>query len=280
MNVSVIFVNYNTCKLTLDAIESVYKHTHKLNFEIIVVDNNSIDDSLKVLKENYPEIILVENKQNIGFGRANNKGIQIAKGKYYFLLNTDTYLVNNAIELFFDFMEKKENNTVAVVGGELVRANGESCVSWGYFPNFKLFVKGSIWRHFYKKEFYDSESLRLVSPDAVNPYEVDYVSGANFFVRSSIVKKVGGFNKCFFLYFEETELTLRIKRRIAEAKVMVLPQAKIVHFGQGSNLNSTKSRKFKLQYLKSKAHYFRIQNGFIPSLMVYLRGLITIFFNR
>lgn len=280
MDVSIIYVNYNTCKLTIDAINSVYMHTTKLNFEIIVVDNNSIDDSVKVIKKHFPEIALIENKKNIGFGQANNKGIQLAKGRYYFLLNTDTYLVNNAIELFFDFMQKKANAAVAVVGGELVRPNGESCVSWGYFPNFKLFVRGSIWRHFYKREFYNSEVLSPVFPNANYPYEVDYVSGANFFVRSDIIKKVGAFDKCFFLYFEETELTMRIKRRIEGSKVMILPQAKIVHFGQGSNLNSTKSKKFKLQYLKSRAHYFRIQNGLIPSIMVYLRGLITIFFNR
>lgn len=280
MDVSIIFVSYNTSKLTLNAIKSVFKYTKNINFEIIVVDNNSIDDSVKVIKENYPETIIIENKKNIGFGQANNQGIEIATGKYCFLLNTDTYLVNNAAEFFFEFMEKKENELIAIVGGELVRANGDSCVSWGYFPNFKLFIKGSIWRYFYKKEFYNSEILTPVIKDDRNPYEVDYVSGANFFVRSEILKIVGGFDKCFFLYFEETELTLRIKRKIKGAKVMVLPQAKIVHLGQGSNLNSTKDKKFKLQYLKSKAHYFRIQNGLISSIMVYLRGLITIFFNR
>lgn len=280
MDVSIIFVNYNTCKLTIDAIDSVFKHTTKLNFEIIVVDNNSMDDSVKVIKKHFPELTLIENKKNIGFGQANNKAIQLAKGKYYFLLNTDTYLINNAIGLFFDFMEKKENTDVAVVGGELVRANGESCVSWGYFPNFKLFIKGSIWRHFYKKKFYDTEVLSIVLPAANHPYEVDYVSGANFFVRSDVIEKVGGFDKCFFLYFEETELTMRIKKRIEGSKVMILPQAKIVHFGQGSNLNSIKSKKFKLQYLKSRAHYFRIQNGLLSSIMLYLRGLVTVFFNK
>ena len=277
MDVSIIFVNYNTYELTIDAINSVFKLTTKLNFEIIVVDNNSKDGSVKEIKRLFPEIILIENKKNIGFGQANNKGFQIAKGKYYFLLNTDTYLVNNAIELLFDFMQKKENESVAVVGGELIRANGDSCVSWGYFPNYKLFIKGSIWRHFFKKGFYDSEVLSSVFVNSKDPYIVDYVSGANYFVRSSIIANVGGFNKCFFLYFEETELTLRIKRRISGSKVMVVPQAKIVHLGQGSNINSTKSKNFKLQYLKSKAHYFRIQNGLIPSLMVYLSGLITIF---
>ncbi len=279
MDVSVILVNYNTCKLTLEAIGSIYKLTKKINFEIIVVDNNSFDDSEKVIRYNFPDVIFIKNNKNIGFGQANNKGMEIAKGKYYFLLNTDTYLLNNAVELFFDFMEKKENSNVTVVGGDLLRANGETCVSWGYFPNFKLFVKGSIWRHFYKKEFYDSEVLIPVFADNIKAYEVDYVSGANFFVRADVIEKVGGFDKCFFLYFEETELTLRIKRIISDSKVLMFPLAKIVHIGQGSNLNSNKGLSFKLQYLKSKAHYFRIQNGFIPSIMVYLRGLVTIFFH-
>jgi GT2 family glycosyltransferase len=280
MNVSIILVNYNTCKLLINAIDSIYRHTHTLDFEIIVVDNNSNDTSVKMLKDYYPEIILIENSRNIGFGLANNKGIKISKGKYNFLLNTDTYLVTNAVNLFFDFMEKKENANIAVVGGQLYRANGDQCVSWGYFPNFKLFVKGSFWRHFYKEDFYKSEVLNLIYSDDIEPYEVDYVSGANYFVRSEILNIVGGFDKCFFLYFEETELTLRIKRRIGGVKIMIFPKAKIVHLGQASNLNSAKSKKFKLQYLKSRAHYFRIQNGLIPAVMVYLRGLIVIFFNR
>lgn len=280
MDVSVIFVNYNTCKLTLDAIASVYKHTQKLNFEIIVVDNDSVDDSVQEIKKQFPDCIVVENKKNIGFGQANNKGMEIAKGKYYFLLNTDTYLLNNAIELFFDFMEKQENSAVAVVGGHLYKANRDWSVSSGNFPNFKLFVKGSFWKHFYKKEFYENEVLTPVDLDSTIPYPVDYVSGANYFVRSEIIKRVGGFDKSFFMYFEETELTLRIIRTIENAKVFVLPQANIVHIGQASSLKSIKSLKFKLLFLKSKAIYFRIQNGYHAGFMVYTKGLISIFLKR
>lgn len=280
MDVSVILVNYNTCKLTIEAIASVYKYTKKINFEIIVIDNDSFDDSEKEIKYNFPDVIFIKNNKNIGFGQANNKGMEIAKGKYFFLLNTDTYLLNNAIELFFDFMEIKENFTVAVVGGHLYKPNGDWSVSSGYFPNFKLFVKGSFWRHFYKKEFYDKEVLRSVAVNDDHPYYVDYVSGANYFIKNEVVKKVGGFNKKFFMYFEETELTLRIKKMIPESRVMVLPQASIVHIGQGSTLESIKSIKFKLLYLKSKSLYFRFQNGYRAYMMVYSRGLITIFFNR
>lgn len=280
MDVSIIFVNYNTCKLTLESIFSVYKYTKKVDFEIIVVDNDSKDDSLIEIKNIFPEVIIIKNSYNIGFGQANNKGIEIAKGKYFFFLNTDTYLLNNAIELFFDFMEKKETSHVAVVGGQLYKANGDESVSFGPFPNFKLFIKGSFWRHFYKTEFYKNEVPKQIVADNNYPYVVDYVSGADYFVRNEVIKKVGGFNKSFFMYFEETELTLRIIRRISNAKIMMLPQAKIVHIGQGSTLESLKNLKFKLQYLKSKSLYFKFQNGTIAFAMVYIRGLITIFFNR
>lgn len=280
MDVSIIFVNYNTCKLTINAIASVYAFTKKLNFEIIVVDNASKDDSVIAIQNKFPDIKLIKNTKNIGFGRANNQGIAVAKGKYVFLLNTDTFLLNNAIELFFDFMEKKDNSDVAVVGGHLYKPNGDWSVSSGPFPNFKLFVKGSFWRHFYKKDFYENEVPRQIIIDNDNPYEVDYVSGADCFVRNVVLEKVGGFDKSFFMYFEETELTLRISKGISKAKVMVLPQAKIVHIGQGSTLESIKSLKFKLLYLKSKSLYFKFQNGNRACAMVYIRGLITIFFNR
>lgn len=280
MDVSIIFVNYNTCKLTIEAIASVYNYTQTINFEIIVVDNDSVDNSVIEIKKAFPEVIIFKNTKNIGFGRANNVAMNIARGKYYFMLNTDTYLLNNAIELFFDFMEKSKNSNVAVVGGHLHKPNGDWNVSSGPFPNFKLFIKGSFWRHFYKKEFYNKEVLFPALIDNYHPYEVDYVSGANYFVRSEVIKKVGGFNKNFFMYFEETELSLRIKKMLPYCKILVLPQANIVHIGQGSTLESIKSLKFKLLYLKSKSLYFRFQNGRVAFIMVYLRGLATIFFNR
>lgn len=280
MDVSIIFVNYNTCRLTINAIRSVYLYTKMLKFEIIIIDNNSIDDSVKTIKEKYPEIIIIKNRKNIGFGQANNKGIEIAKGKYCLLLNTDTYLVNNAIEIFFEFMEKPINNDAVIVGGTLIKQNGEKNISWGYLPNFKLFVKGSIWRHFYKKEFYINEIFTPITTDEIKPYLVDYISGADFFVRSQVIKEVGGFNKCFFMYFEETELTLRIKRKIQNAKVFLIPQAKIVHIGQGSDFIGKKSIRFQLRYLKSKALYFRFQNGIIASFMVYISGVVKVFLNK
>lgn len=277
MDVSVILVNYNTSKLTQAAIRSVYEKTENVKYEIIVVDNASIDNSVDDIKLAYPSVKVIVNKKNIGFGRANNLAMSQAKGKYFFLLNTDAYLMNNAIGIFYQFMEDKTNTMVSVVGGHMFRENGNECVSAANFPNFKLFVKGSFWKHFYNQSFYKNEKSKGLPERKLIPYEVDYVSGADFFVRKSIIKTIGGFNKRFFLYFEETELCLRIRRKIQNSKIMIVPQAQIVHIGQGSDNKGVKSKKFRLIYLKSKATYFSIQNGVFAGVMVYLKGLINIF---
>jgi len=261
MNVSVIFVNYNTSQLTQAAIQSVYKKTKNITFEIIVVDNASVDTSVEDIKKAFPEVTVIANKDNVGFGRANNIAMQVAKGKYFFLLNTDAYLINNAIEILFNFMEAKENEHVGIAGGHMFRENGKDCISSANFPNYKLFVKGSFWKHFYRKSFYINEKPKAVQARENVPYEVDYVSGADFFVRRSVIDRIGGFNKRFFLYFEETELCLRLKRKIKNSKIMIVPNAHVI-------------------YLKSRATYFSIQNGILAGMMVYIKGLITIYYHN
>ena len=109
MQVSVIIVNYNTKELTKQAIQSVFDRTEGVEYEIIVVDNDSKDGSVEELKKIFQnKITIIESKENLGFGRANNLGIKQSKGKYVFLLNSDTELINNAIKIFYDY--KRELN--------------------------------------------------------------------------------------------------------------------------------------------------------------------------
>ena len=118
VDVSVIVVNYNTLELTKNTINSVIEKTRDLNYEIILVDNASTDGSVEFFEREYTDkVIFIKNSENLGFGRANNKGIEISKGKYVFLLNSDTLLINNAIKILFDFMEK--NKDCGICGGNL-----------------------------------------------------------------------------------------------------------------------------------------------------------------
>lgn len=280
INVSVILVNYNTAQLTLNAIKSVYKLTSELKFEIILVDNCSSDNSIELINQNFPEVIIIKNKKNIGFGKANNKGFEVAKGKYYFLLNTDTYLLNNAIKILYDFMENPYNQNVGVVGAKLFKPNGEYCVSDGRFPNYKLFVKGSFLKYFYNKDYYSNEQFEPIFKSDKTTYETDYVSGADFFVRRDIIEKVGGFDNRFFLYAEETELCYRIKKMIPSTKCVVNPQAKIVHIGQGSISNKLVNKKKRLRFINGTTIYYRITEGNFQSLMYYLVSIKRLYLNK
>src|SRR3989344_6999234 len=99
MKLSIIIVNWNTEDLLKQTLDSVFKETKNFDFEVIVVDNNSMkDDSVKMIKENFPQVVLIENKENLGFSRANNQGLKIAKGEYLMLLNSDVIVLNQAIE--------------------------------------------------------------------------------------------------------------------------------------------------------------------------------------
>ena len=98
IDVSVIIVNYNTKDLLRDCINSVIEQTKNISFEIIVSDNGSSDGSIEMLKAEFPKVIILNNKENLGFGKANNRGAEISNGKYLFLLNSDTVLLNNAIK--------------------------------------------------------------------------------------------------------------------------------------------------------------------------------------
>ena len=122
IDVSIILVNYNTTDLLVQAIKSVYQYSLGFSFEIIVVDNNSRENPQKALKDNFNDkIIFLPLSENIGFGRANNEGIKISRGRNIFLLNTDTYLLNNAIKILADYIDAHPK--VGSCGGSLFSAD-------------------------------------------------------------------------------------------------------------------------------------------------------------
>ncbi|MUP44169.1 glycosyltransferase family 2 protein [Gramella sp. BOM4] len=278
IELSIIYVNYNTRELTLNSIASVYQYTRKFNFEIIVVDNASRDNTVPALERNFPKVKIIRNKRNIGFGKANNLGIEIAKGNYILFLNTDTYLEEPAIDNLLLELKKEAHKNVAVAGARLIKPNGIDNISSGLFPSYQHFVKGSFLRYFYKRSFYENLPKREI-PKESKPYKVDYVSGADFLVRREILDKVGGFNPRFFLYSEEVELTYRIYKAFPRMTSMVFPQYKIVHISQGSNEIKGLNRKTKLRQIKSRSIYYSLTKGRMIGLIYYLISMKRFLFN-
>ena len=133
MNVSVIIVNYNTKELTKNCLASIFEKTKNIDFEVIVSDNGSTDGSIEMIKSDFPQVVLIENNANLGFGKANNIAAKIAKGKYLLFLNSDTILLNNAVKEFFDRAVCEKNK---ILGCILVNEIGTPVHSYERFTPF------------------------------------------------------------------------------------------------------------------------------------------------
>lgn len=143
MNVSIIIVNYNTREITQNCIESIFQHTKGIDFEVILVDNASTDGSIELFEKD-TRLKFIESGKNIGFGKANNLGYTYSKGKYIFLLNSDTILLNNAVKEFFEIHEKMPIN-VACLGCVLKAADGVTGNnSYGTFPSINKTLLGIL----------------------------------------------------------------------------------------------------------------------------------------
>lgn len=236
MDVSVIIVNYNTLKMTKDCIDSVIEKTKDVEYEIILVDNGSTDGSFEYfIKDN--RIKYVYNKKNIGFGSANNLGYKYSSGKYIFLLNSDTILLNNAIKIFFNKMENLSDN-IACCGTWLIDSDKNVIHSGGNFPK---------WYPSFFKNKQIEEYCRTT-----NDLIVDYVTGADLFIRRTVIEKYGMFDENFFLYFEETDMQERYNKHGLYSMIINGPQ--IIHLvGKSSKPSIAKGNLM----LSSKIYYFK-----------------------
>ncbi|MEJ7556720.1 MAG: glycosyltransferase family 2 protein [Pedobacter sp.] len=225
MDVSIIIVNYNTKELISNCIASIISQTSKLIYEIIVVDNASTDGSQDFFNDRYTDVKFIELPKNIGFGGANNVGFEHSVGEYLFFLNSDTILLNNAIRFFHDFMIKNKGEKIGCLGAllmdEKLNINGYG----GAFPNLK--------NHF-KSYFTLLNSKHDTSINLHSPFDVDYVLGADMFIPAKVFSNVGAFDPKYFMYYEESDLQLRIDTLGYSRKV--IPEPKIIHL-EGRSLN-------------------------------------------
>lgn len=251
MDISIIFVNYKTKDLTINAIKSVFEKTKGIDFEIFVVDNNSQDGSIEAIEKEFPNINIIKNTVNAGFGAANNFAIKQAKGKYILCLNTDTLLINNAIKIMYDYMEKNENKNVMACGGALYNIENQACICGGNLPS----IIDILWKfglRFLFKNKYKKYCIGLTSNDYNNDEDIGYITGADIFFRKSVLDEVGLFDEKFFMYFEETDLCKRIRDKGYDIKI--IKDAKIIHLEGQSNNNILKKKKLSKQ---SEFYYFR-----------------------
>lgn len=194
MKISVIIVSYNTKKILRECLTSIFDKTKGLDFEVVIVDNASTDGSVEMLESRYKDIKILRNKENLGFAKANNQGIEVATGDYVLLLNSDTNLLENSLKVMVDYMGS--NPDVGISSCQLVGKDGEIQPSGGFFPDLcRVFA----WMFFlddlpvvnkFIKPFHPHGPKFYTNDKWYNFFHYqDWVTGAFFLIRKEVIKK-------------------------------------------------------------------------------------------
>ncbi|GGK56755.1 MULTISPECIES: glycosyltransferase family 2 protein [Flavobacteriaceae] len=204
MDVSVVIVNYNVRYFLEQCILSVKAASKKITTEIIVVDNNSNDESCKILLEKYPEVILLKNKENVGFSKANNQGVKAATGDYVLILNPDTIIAEDTLDKIFAYAKIKQN--LGVLGVKLIDGAGKFAPESKRgipTPNAsfnKLFGISSKRTGKYYATYLDENESGIIK----------VASGAFMFIKRTVFNEVKGFNEDYFMYGEDIDLSMKL----------------------------------------------------------------------
>jgi GT2 family glycosyltransferase len=250
MKLSIIIVNWNTQDLLMHCLESIYSQPVHVDFETWVVDNASTDESITNITYLFPQVKLIVNSENIGFGRANNQGIRQAIGDYILLLNPDTQVHTDAINTLIAYLDTCPH--AAAVGPKLLNADGSLQIS--AYPTPTLVRE--LWRLFHVD--------RIISIGQYSrkhfgnkPIKVDILMGACILLRAEVIKPIGLFDEAFFIYSEEVDLCERIRKEGWE--LHWIPGPEVTHFG-GVSTRQVASAMF-LELYRSKIKFFRKHRG-------------------
>jgi len=229
-DISIVIVNWNTVGLLRDCLRSIYATTRDLAFEVIVVDNASSDGSVEMVRREFSGAILIANDANLGFAPANNQGIAVASGRHILLLNSDTVVLEGALQRTLAFADAHPE--AAVVGCRVLnpdRSLQNSCFMFPSLLNWFLFAT-YLDRIFPRSRFFGREQMTWWMRDDVR--EVEVVTGCFMLVRREAIDEVGVMDPGFFMYVEETDWCYRFHR--AGWKCLFTPDGEIVHIGGGS----------------------------------------------
>lgn len=251
VKVSMIIVNYHSSALINECLDSIYIQTpDSLPFEIIIVDNASEDLTVSISHSPNDNLKFIQLTQNIGFGRANNAGAEIARGEYLFFLNPDTLLLNDAIGILYRFMD--DNELCGIAGGNLFSVDNKPNISFRRITPGVRFEMNEIF-HLIPEKLAFKEN-RFFNHTG-KPLKVAHISGADLMIRKDIFDKLGGFSPEFFMYYEETDLCRRVSK--AGWKLYSVPEAKIIHLEGGTFQASQNERKIKMTEKGRMIYYKR-----------------------
>ncbi|MEZ5172811.1 MAG: glycosyltransferase [Bacteroidia bacterium] len=279
MKLSVVIVNYNVRHFLDQCLKSVYRSLKDIDSEVFVVDNHSVDGSVEMLRESYPQVKLIANTDNVGFSRANNQAIREARGEYVLLLNPDTVVEEDTFRTCIEFMDSHAE--AGAMGVKLIDGKGK------YLPESKRGLPTP------EVAFYKISGLSAIFPaspkfgkyhmgflpvDETN--EIEILSGAFMFIRHEALKKTGLLDETFFMYGEDIDLSYRITK--AGFRIYYHPKTRVIHYRGESTKKSTVNYVFVFyqamiifankHFMPKRAKLFSL----VIKLAVYLRAGISV----
>lgn len=253
-DLSVIIVSWNVCDYLRDCLTSLRASSPRSRIEAIVVDSASTDSTPAMVRSEFPDVHLIEPGSNVGFSRGNNLGMLASAGRYLFLLNPDTKVLEHTVDSMVAYLDKHPE--IGVLGPQLLEPYGTVQPSRRRFPTLWTGIFESTWLQsmapqrvladYYMRDFRDDEIV-----------QADWLYGAAFVVRREVFEQLGGFDEGFFMYSEELDWHKRIKE--AGWQVVYYPAAQVIHYGGKSSDKAVASRHIYFQ--TSKVRYFRKHHG-------------------
>jgi N-acetylglucosaminyl-diphospho-decaprenol L-rhamnosyltransferase len=249
MLLSVIIVNWNSTGYLLACLASLFEQTKGIDFEVIVVDNNSTDNGCELIADRFPQVLLVRSKTNLGFAKANNAGFAISKGEYLLFLNPDTVVQGNALATAVDRLSRLHD--AGSLGCKLL--NGDSTVQTSALLRFPTIFNQAVNTEFLQKLF-PRFWLWGISPlytDPAQPVQVEAISGACMFVKREAFTAAGMFDFRYFMYSEDVDLCYSIRKQ--GFKVYYTGDVRIMHYG-GKSADHSQINNFNILMMKESTY--------------------------
>ncbi len=279
MKISIIIVNYNVEHFLEQCLHSVRKALKRVSGEVFVVDNASVDGSVQMVKDKFSEFILLDNKQNLGFSKANNQAMRLAKGEYILLLNPDTLVEEDTLEKVIEFMD--QHSDAGGLGVKMIDGKGNFLPeSKRGLPTpsvafYKIFGLSTL---FPKSRKFNQYHLGNLDKNEI--HEIDVLSGAFMLMRKTALDKVGLLDEAFFMYGEDIDLSYRIQ--LGGFKNYYFPKTSIIHYKGESTKKGSLNYVFvfynamiifaKKHFSKSNAQLF----SFFIKIAIYLRAGVAV----
>ncbi len=271
MDLSIIVVSYNTVDMTVDCLKSVLANRGSLKIELIVVDNDSRDGSADAIEALGEGIILIRNKENVGFAKANNQGFRVATAPLVLLLNSDTLILGDVLQASVAYMREERNRRVGAFGCRVLNTDGTMQPTCYAFPsNLHLLIMALGLNRLPWPPLFRAYQMSDWQRDTER--DVDVISGCYLLVRREVIDEVGPLDEDFFFFGEETDWCRRIQQ--AGWAVRFAPVGEIIHHGGGSARKLNHKRDLLLTESKLRLH--RKHGGRLSAMVTFF---ILAFFN-